>query len=354
MPDHRSSLPIVDFRSDNTGRAAPEIIAALAAANEGTAAGYGGDEWTALLQRRFGEVFETGVRVFPVATGTAANALALAALSPSWGAVYCAEQAHVNTSEANATGFFSGGAKLTLVPGAHGKMAAESLAASLATAGVGQTHRSQPAAVTLTQASDLGAVYSLDEVRAVTALAKAHSIKAHMDGARFANALARLGCSPAELTWRAGIDVLSFGATKNGGLLCDAVVVFNPDIVPSLAVQLRRAGQVWSKMRFAAAQLIAYVEDGLWLRNARQANDIAARIAAGLRDLPGVAPLAPVEANEVFLQLSAATMDGLEADGVRFFRRPGNIARFVCRFDATSAEADALLASLRRHLAAGR
>jgi threonine aldolase len=220
----------------------------------------------------------------------------------------------------------------------------------LATAGAGQTHRSQPAAVTLTQASDLGAVYALDEIRAITTLAKAHRIKAHMDGARFANALARLSCSPAEMTWRAGIDVLSFGATKNGGLLCDAIVVFNPDAVPSLAVQLRRAGQVWSKMRFAAAQLLAYVEDELYLRNARAANGIAARIAAGLRDLPGIEPLAPVEANEVFLQLSAAVMDGLEADGVRFFRRPGNIARFVCRFDATPAEADKLLASLRRHL----
>jgi threonine aldolase len=350
MPDHRPAVPIIDFRSDNTGRAAPEIIAALAAANEGTAAGYGRDEWTAVLQRRFGEVFETNVQVFPVATGTAANALALAALSPSWGTVYCSEQAHVNTSEANATGFFGGGTKLSPVAGRHGKIAADALGAVLATAGAGQTHRSQPAAVTLTQASDLGAVYALDEIRAITTLAKAHRIKAHMDGARFANALARLSCSPAEMTWRAGIDVLSFGATKNGGLLCDAIVVFNPDAVPSLAVQLRRAGQVWSKMRFAAAQLLAYVEDELYLRNARAANGIAARIAAGLRDLPGIEPLAPVEANEVFLQLSAAVMDGLEADGVRFFRRPGNIARFVCRFDATPAEADKLLASLRRHL----
>jgi len=333
MPDHRPAPPIIDFRSDNTGRAAPEMIAALAAANEGTAGGYGGDEWTALLQRRFSELFETAVRVFPVATGTAANALALAALSPSWGAVYCGEQAHVNTAEANATGFFSGGAKLTPVAGPNGKMAA---------------------AMTLTQAGDLGAVYTLDEVRELTAIAKTHNIKIHMDGARFANALARLGCSPAELTWRAGIDVLSFGATKNGGLLCDAIVVFAPDIVPALAVQLRRAGQVWSKMRFAAAQLLAYVEDGLWLRNARQANDIAARIAAGLGNLPGATPLAPVEANELFLRLPGAVMDGLEQDGIRFFRRPGDIARFVCRFDATPAEADALLASLRRHLATSR
>jgi len=146
--------------------------------------------------------------------------------------------------------------------------------------------------------------------------------------------------------------LLSFGVTKNGGLLCDAIVVFSPEVVPALAIQLRRAGQVWSKMRFAAAQLLAYVEDGLWLRNARRANEIAARIAAGL-DAPAVAALlAPVEANELFLRLPVPVMDGLERDGIRFFRRPGDIARFVCRFDATHAEADALLASLRRHLAA--
>ena len=350
----RPNEKIIDFRSDNTGRAAPEIIAALAAANEGTAAGYGGDEWTALLQHRYSEVFETAVRIFPVATGTAANALALAAISPSWGAIYCSEQAHVSVAEVNATGFFGGGSRLTLVPGPHGKLAAEALGAALAVAGTGQTHRSQPAAVTLTQASDLGAVYSLDEVRAVTAVARSHNIKAHMDGARFANALARLRCTPAELTWHAGIDILSFGATKNGGLLCDAIVVFNQDIVPSLAIQLRRAGQVWSKMRFAAAQLLAYVEDGLWLCNASQANAIASRLAAGLRDLPGVAPLAPIEANEVFVKLPVAVMDGLEADGIRFFRRPGDIARFVCRFDATADEADALLSSLQRHLATAR
>jgi threonine aldolase len=346
------SATLIDFRSDNTGRVAPELLAALAAANEGTALGYGGDAWTALVQRRFSELFETTVAVYPVATGTAANALSLAALSPSYGAIYCAEQAHVTTAEANAAGFFSGGAKLTHVSGPHGKLTADALAAALAVSGAGQSHRSQPAVVTMTQASDLGTVYSLDEIRAVTRVAKAHGLKTHMDGARFANALARLGCSPAELTWRAGIDVLSFGVTKNGGLLCDAIVVFSLDAVSALPNQLRRAGQVWSKMRFAAAQLLAYVEDGLWLRLAGQSNAIAARIAAGLHALPDVMPLAPVEANEIFVQLPGRVLDGLERDGIRFYRRPGDTARFVCRFDATAEEADALIASLRRHLAA--
>ncbi|HWZ67291.1 MAG TPA: beta-eliminating lyase-related protein [Stellaceae bacterium] len=342
---------MIDFRSDNTGRAAPEILEALIRANHGTALGYGGDDYTATLQQRFSELFEIAVRVFPVATGTAANALALASLGPSWGNVYCSEVAHINTAEANATGFFGGGLKLVPVAGDHGKIGAAALAETLAGISPGQIHRGRPAAVSLTQATDLGAVYSLDEIRGVAEVAKARGLKLHIDGARFANATARLGCSPAEPTWRAGIDIMSFGATKNGGALCDAIVVFAPEIADIVAVQLRRAGQVWSKMRFASAQLIAYVENGLWLDMARASNAIAARIAAGLRGLPGAHLLAPVEANEIFLELPSTTMDALETDGFQFYRRSRSLARFVCRFDTTEAEADALVAALRRHLA---
>ena len=341
---------MIDYRSDNTGRAAPEILEALMRANHDTALGYGADEWTAVLQRRFSELFETAVRVFPVATGTAANALSLAAASPSWGIVYCSEVAHINTSEANAAGFFGGGLKLAPVAGEHGRISPERLADTLAAAAPGQLHRGQPAAVNLTQASDLGTVYSLAEIRAVAEAAKSRGLRLHMDGARFANALARLGCSPAEASWRCGIDIMSFGATKNGGALCDAIVVFAPELADGLAVQLRRAGQVWSKMRFASAQLLAYVENELWLDMARASNAIAARIAAGLAGIPGVRLLAPVEVNEIFLELQGAVMDALEADGFRFYRRSKTLARFVCRFDTTEVEADALLAALRRHL----
>jgi threonine aldolase len=342
---------MIDFRSDNTGRAAPEILEALIRANHDTALGYGGDDWTAALQRRFSELFETAVRVFPVATGTAANALALASLGPSWGIVYCSEVAHINTAEANATGFFGGGLKLATIDGEHGRINPDFLAEALAGMAPGQTHRGQPSAVSLTQATDLGAVYTLDQIRAVAEVAKARGLRLHMDGARFANALARLCCSPADPTWRSGIDVISFGATKNGGALCDAIVVFAPDLADGLAIQLRRAGQVWSKMRFASAQLIAYVENGLWLDMARASNAIAARIAAGLSDTPGARLLAPVEANEIFLELPSVTMDRLAADGFQFYRRSQSLARFVCRFDTTAAEADALVAALTRHLA---
>jgi threonine aldolase len=341
---------MIDYRSDNTGRAAPEILEALIRANHDTALGYGADEWTATLQRRFSELFETAVRVFPVATGTAANALSLAAASPSWGIVYCSEVAHINTSEANAAGFFGGGLKLAPVAGEYGRISPERLADTLAAVAPGQLHRGQPAAVNLTQASDLGTVYSLAEIRAVAEAAKSRGLRLHMDGARFANALARLGCSPAEASWRCGIDIMSFGATKNGGALCDAIVVFAPELADGLAVQLRRAGQVWSKMRFASAQLLAYVENGLWLDMARASNAIAARIAAGLAGIPGVRLLAPVEVNEIFLELQGAVMDALEADGFRFYRRSKTLARFVCRFDTTEVEADALLAALGRHL----
>jgi threonine aldolase len=343
---------MIDYRSDNTGRAAPQLLEALIGANQGTALGYGGDSWTATLQQRFSELFETPVRVFPVATGTAANALALASLCPSWGIVYCSEVAHINTAEANATGFFGGGIKLAATRGADGKVGAGPLAEALAGISPGQLHRGQPAAVSLTQATDLGAVYTLAEIRTIAEIAKGRGLKLHMDGARFANAVARLGCSPADLTWRSGIDIMSFGATKNGGALCDAVVVFSPNIAEALAVQLRRAGQVWSKMRFASAQLIAYVENGLWLDMAHASNAIAARIAAGLRDVPAARLLAPVEANEIFLELPGAVMDAIEADGFQFYRRTKTLARFVCRFDTTEAEADALVAALRRHLGA--
>jgi threonine aldolase len=341
---------MIDYRSDNTGRAAPQILEALVRANHDTALGYGADDWTADLQRRFSGLFETSVRVFPVATGTAANALALAALGPSWGIVYCSEVAHINTSEANAAGFFGGGVKLVAIGGSHGKIDAGLLAETLVGISPAQLHRGQPSAASLTQATDLGAVYSLDEIRAVAEAAKRRGLRLHMDGARFANAVARLGCSPADATWRAGIDIMSFGATKNGGALCDAIVVFSPELAEGLAVQLRRAGQVWSKMRFASAQLIAYVENDLWLEMARASNRIAARIAAALLDISAARILAPVEANEIFLEVPDGTMDALERDGFQFYRRSRTLARFVCRFDTTEAEADELASALRRHL----
>ncbi|MBM3523927.1 MAG: low specificity L-threonine aldolase, partial [Alphaproteobacteria bacterium] len=203
-----------DFRSDNVGAVAPEIIEALARANRDTATGYGGDTWSQEAQQRFSDLFEHKVRVYPVATGTAANALAMAAITPSHGAMFCQERAHILTSEVNAAGFFSGGGLMVTVPGPHGKIDPGALDAAIAAQGKGLMHRSQPASLNIVQATDLGAVYTPDEVRTLTTIAKRHGLKVHMDGARFANAVARLGCKPADLTTRAGIDILSFGMTK--------------------------------------------------------------------------------------------------------------------------------------------
>jgi len=338
----------VDFRSDNCGRAAPEMIEALAAANSGTALGYGADALTARMQVRFSELFETPVRVFAVATGTAANAVALAASATPFGAVYCSAQAHVNTSEVNATSFFGGGTKLVAVAGPHGKVGPDALAAELAVAGKGLSHRSQPAAVNLVQATDLGAVYSIDETTAVGAVAREHGLKVHMDGARFANAVAALGCTPAQATWKSGVDILSFGVTKNGGLLGDAIVVFTPELAPDIGLHLRRAGLVWSKMRFASAQILAYVENDLWLRLARRANAAAAAIAAGMEGIDGVTLRAPVQANELFVEMAPARVDGLEEEGILFQRRSAGLARFVCRWDTGEDEVMRLIAAVRR------
>ena len=344
----------IDFRSDNCGRAAPELIAALTAANDGSVLGYGGDPYTAALQERYTALFEAPVRVYPVATGTAANALALAAASTPFGAIYCSAEAHVNTSECNATAFFGGGTKLVPVDGPHGKVDAQALAEAIAASGKGLAHKSQPAAVNLVQASDLGAVYTREEIEAVCRVAHEHGLKVHLDGARFANALATLGCTPAQATWRAGVDLMSFGATKNGGLLTDAIVVFNPDAAPDLGFHLRRAGLVWSKMRFASAQLMAYVEDDLWLRLAARANAAAARLAAEVRAVGQAKLLAPVEANELFVELAPAALDALAEDGFLFYRRGSRLGRFVCRWDTTEEETHALGQAIARHAGGGR
>ena len=340
----------VDFRSDNVATAAPEILAAIADANRGTATAYGGDELSRRLDERFSELFETPTRVFPVATGTAANALSLASITPPWGAVYCSEVAHVHTSEAGATEFFSSGAKLVPLPGNDFKIAASALERALADAGVGQTHRSQPAAVTFTQATEYGTLYDPDELAALCAIARRRGVKIHIDGARFANAVAALGTTPAAITWRLGADLMSFGATKNGALLCDAIVMFRPELATELPFRLRRSGQVWSKMRFAAVQLLGYVEGGLWLRLAARANALASRLGNGIRELPVARLVAPVQANEVFVELPGVAIEALAGKGLLFHRRGSNVIRLVCRFDGTEEEIDRGLEMFRTTL----
>lgn len=333
----------MDFRSDNVARVAPEIFEALAAANVGTDASYGADAVTAAMHERFAELFGRKVAVFPVSTGIAANALSIAACTLSYGQVYCHPSAHIHHREAAAVEFFTGGAKLVPVDGPDYRIDSGQLAARIDSDAAGLTAKAPPCTLSLTNATDGGTVYSPARVAELCAIARRAGLKVHMDGARFANAVASLGCTAAELTWRAGVDILSFGATKCGAMSTDAIVVFDESLVRDLTFRLRRAGQIASKMRFASVQLERFVRDGLWLRLARNANAAATRLAEGLARVPGVEVTAPVEVNEVFARLPDAMIDALERGGVLLYRRgPGSI-RLVCRFDTTDDEVDGLL-----------
>jgi threonine aldolase len=345
MNEAARTLP--NFRSDNVAPVSPEILRAIDEANRGPAAAYGDDDYSKLLNRRFSMLFETEVTVFPVSTGTAANALSLAACARPYGAIYCHEEAHIHTAEGGATEAFTGGAKLLTLPGRQFRVEPSMLREALAGTAWGVRNRSQPDAVSITQASEYGTVYPLAEISEIGAIAYDRNLSLHMDGARYANALARLGCSPADMTWRAGVDILSFGATKNGAMSADAIVVFDQELVESLSYRLRRAGQTASKMRFASAQLLAYVEDRLYLRLAAKANAVAARLGAGLAALPDVRLVAPVEANLVFLNLPALAINRLAASGLQFARRGQEVIRFVARFDSTEQEADEVIALVR-------
>jgi threonine aldolase len=341
----------LNFRSDNVATVTPEILRALEAVNRGPVASYGDDEYSALLKRKFSDLFETEVTVFPVSTGTAANALSLASCARPYGGIYCHEEAHIHTAEGGATEAFTGGAKLIALPGTDFKLEPAVLAEALGRAERGIRNRPQPDAVSITQASEYGTVYSRAELAAIGACARDAGIRFHMDGARFANALVTLGCSPAEMTWRCGVDILSFGATKNGAMGADAIVVFNQALAEPLSYHLRRAGQTWSKMRFAAAQLMAYVEDGLFLRLASHANAFASQLGRELAALPGARLAAPVQANLVFVALPEPVVEALTGAGVRFARRRGGVIRLVTRFDGTEAEVNQVIALARQALA---
>lgn len=342
----------MNFCSDNTTGVAPEIMDALAAENAGQAMPYAEDPATERLTARLSELFEIEVAVFPVATGTAANALALSVMSPPYGAIFCHREAHMAVDECGAPEFYTGGAKLVPLDGRHGKLDAQTLSASLADAGAGDIHHAQPAAMSLTQASECGTVYEVEEIGALSEVARGHGLLVHMDGARFANAVTSLGCAPADVTWRAGVDVLSFGATKNGALAAEAVVVFTPGLSRELGYRRKRAGHLFSKMRFISAQLDAYVTDGLWLRNAAHANDLAARFAEGLAAVPGAELIHPVQANEIFVHLPEPVIAGLLADGFSFHRWGGAgeaALRLVTAFNTRPEDVAAFLAAAQHH-----
>ena len=332
------------FLSDNAASACPEVMAALVAANEATAEAYDGDRWSRRLDAAFGEFFGRACTVLPVTTGTAANALALSALVPPYGAVIAHGEAHIQVDECGAPEFFTGGAKLLLVPAPDGRLAPAAIDAALA-AHRGDVHQVQVRALSVTQASECGTVYSPQALAELGAHARARGWRMHLDGARFANALGHLGCHPSEISWRAGVDVLSFGTIKNGGLSADAIVLFDDTLADDLRFRRKRAGQLPSKGRFQAAQLLAMVETGAFLRNAARANAGAARIAAAA----GERLLYPVEANEVFVRLGPGGPERLRAAGFGFYdwgAAGSTEARFVVAWDTPDAHIDALAAAL--------
>jgi len=297
-------------------------MSAINAANNGSAPSYGGDDLTRRLETVASEIFGTAVAIFPVTTGTAANALALSQLVQPYGAVYCHDTAHIVTDECGAPEFFTGGAKTMGLPAADGKITPPQVASAIAYAQDMGVHHVKPGALSLSQATEWGTVYRLDEVSALAAVAKQHGLPVHMDGARFANALVHLGCTPAEATWKSGVDVLSLGATKNGALCAEAVVFFDPARARDFERRRKQTGHLWSKLRFVSAQLLAYFANGLWLENARHANAMASLLAQGLRGIGGAKLLQPVDANEVFVALPEAVVAALESRGFGFYRWP--------------------------------
>ena len=344
---------MVDLRSDNVAGAAPEILDAVVKAATGTALSYGADEWTARLQKRFGEVFEHPCFVQPTLTGTATNALALSLLAPPWGAVCCSEVAHIHGSECGAGEMFTGGAKMVPLGHRDGRLRPEALRDYLAEAAGTGTSVAPPKVLSLTQATERGTLYALDEIAELAGVAREHGLRVHMDGARLANAVAALGCSPADLTWRRGIDVLSFGATKNGALAAEAIVVFDTGLAEPLRYRARKAGQVLSKMRFVSAQLEAYLEGGLWLDLAGRANRAAARLAGQIGQVEGVEVLHPVEINELFLRLDERMQGALRSAGIGFVDRGRGEIRLVTAFSTTAEEIETVARTLRSASAAG-
>ncbi len=330
----------MNFRSDNTAPAAPEMLEALARVNVGASPAYGEDEWSRALDVKMSEVFERDARVFTVASGTAANAIALASVTPPWGAVLCHREAHISVDECGAPEFFSGGAKLLLLEGEYAKIDALSVRDGAAREARG-IHSVLPAAISISQTTERGAVYTPAEIAALAEVARAAKLALHMDGARFANAVAALGCKPADITWRAGVDLLSFGATKNGALAAESIVVFDQARAHEIERRRKRGGHLLCKGLYAAAQFLAYLEDDRWLKRAARTNALAARLGESARGFLS----APVESNQVFFKPGAGALAKLRAAGAEFYDWgvPGEgEARLVVSWNQSDADVDAM------------
>ncbi|MCV6823693.1 MULTISPECIES: threonine aldolase family protein [Halocynthiibacter] len=341
------------FESDNSGPAHPSVLAALSHANEGYASAYGSDPLSAQVSAKIRELFEAPkASVYLVATGTAANSLILSTITKPFETIFCSNRAHIHEDECNAPEFFTGGAKLTLVPTTDGKMTAGDLEAKLLLEENRGVHGPQRGPVSITQITETGSIYSLEEIRSITGVATQYGLSTHMDGARFANAVATLGCSPAEMSWEAGIDCLSFGGTKNGLLGVEAAIFFNPELAAQFELRRKRAAHLFSKNRYLAAQMQAYLTDDLWLKNAEQANATTAYLAEGLRK-EGAEITQPIGGNIIFANLPRATHKRLKEGGAKYHIMSGTLegadpdepllARFVCDWSIDRSAIDQFL-----------
>ncbi|TQO19458.1 L-threonine aldolase [Rhodoglobus vestalii] len=336
------------YLSDNAAGASPQILDAVVAASAGPAAPYGNDALTAQMRAKMAAAFECDLDVFAAGTGSAANGIGLAALTRPWGSILAHADSHINNDEAGAPEFFTDGSKIVLLGGAHSKIDPDELRAAV-NAGRGDVHSVQPSVLSITQVTETGSVYTINELRELTTIARDAGLRIHMDGARFTNALVALDVSPAEMTWKLGVDILSFGATKNGALTADAIVSFDPTLATELSFRHKRGGQLTSKMRFQTAQLDAYLTDDLWLENARQANAMAARLRAGIVDVAGVTVTNEPGSNILFAIFPDELSDALHDRGFGFYtdRWGPGIVRIVVSFVHQAVDIDEFVAAIR-------
>ncbi len=346
----------MNFASDNTAPVAPAIMAALIQANSGAVAAYGADAECERARQQICALFEVDCAVYFLASGTATNSLGLAAATPSYGAILCADVAHIQLDECGAPEFFTGGAKLQPLQSHAGKLSPAVVLQHLSERPLLGAHRSPYKVLSLTQATEAGTVYSVAELKALSAVAREHQLIVQMDGARFANAVVASGVSPADLTWRSGVDLLSFGGTKNGCLAAEALVVFNRALVDDIEFLRKRAGHLWSKGRYLGAQFNGYLTDGYWLTLARHANRMAQRLSKGLAAIEGVELIYPTDINEVFVQMPDAVVTRLQEAGAHFYPWicPGlpaqsKVYRFITSWSTAEDEVDQLLSLARIH-----
>ncbi len=341
----------MNFASDNTSGASPQVMDAIIRANEGQCMSYGDDSYTKLVSERICEVFEADADVYLVATGTAANALSLSVLMNNYGATLCHWGSHLYEDECGAPEFFSGGGKLIPIEGKNGKMLPETIS-HFAGRGIGDVHMSQPQAVSITQETETGSIYSLDEIGVINQICKSNKLKFHMDGARFANALVSLDCSPAEMTWKAGVDVVSFGASKNGAMASEAVILFDKSMSQEFEFRRKRAGHLLSKMRLLASQMEAYLKDDLWLKNATHANQMAKRLNDELSKINGIETPDQVDANIIFAKFPTALTEDLNAQGIKFYsdRWEAGVVRLVTTFNTPEEHVDDFILAVQKHM----